>query len=164
MGVDMLDRVSLASRMLVGVGMSVANASVIVRMQVEVPPAPAHQEPHGEQCDQQADDGLGAPLNRVRQIPAKEDHRDPESEQRSGVAQAPRKSQQCRAARTMAMIGQEQRGDSGEVIGIGRMPKPQQNGYQQRHDATTAEPSDPLIQSEHAVPSWLGTGFGRVER
>ena len=86
----MLDRVSLASRMLVGVGMSVANASVIVRMQVEVPPAPAHQEPHGEQCDQQADGGLGAPLNRIRQIPAKEDYWDSEPEQRGGVTQPPR--------------------------------------------------------------------------
>ena len=87
MGVGMLDGVSCtASRMLVHMGMRVTNPGMAMRMHVEVPPAPAHQQPHREQCDQQANGRFGDPLNPIRQKSAKEHHRQPESEQRGGVA------------------------------------------------------------------------------
>jgi hypothetical protein len=132
--------------MFVRVRMGVADPGVAVGMYVEMAPAPPQQESHRQDCDQQANDDLRPALNRLRQVPAKEQNRKTEAEQSGGVAQSPGHPKQRRATGAVASIGQKQGGHSRQVIRIGRVPKAKQNGHDEGHDAAAAEIHDPLIQ------------------
>jgi hypothetical protein len=66
--------------MLVRVRMGVADPGVAVGMYVEVAPAPPQQKPPRQDCDQQANDDLRPALNRLWQVPSKEQDRKTEAE------------------------------------------------------------------------------------
>src|SRR3954467_13259738 len=114
--------------MRVRVGMGVEHPCVAVGMYVEVAPTPTQQESSRQDCDQHPDDNLRPSLNRLGQVAAKEQNRKAEAEQRGGVAQSPRQSEQRRTTGAVASISQKQGGYCRQVIRIGRMPEAKQNG------------------------------------
>jgi hypothetical protein len=133
---------------LVHVRMDVRQRAVLMPVRVEIAALPAHEQPHRQSDDRQADDGLGGALRHIRQTAAEEDDRQTEEEQRDRMAKAPEKAQKPCTAAAPVVVGQDQRGNRGEVIGIRRVPRAEQHGDGERQaEAAATEVQNPLIKT-----------------
>jgi len=95
-------------------------------------PAPAHQQPRGEDGDDHADGGLGGTLQRIGQVGAEDDDRQPEDEQGRRVSASPREAERSRPCRAVPAIRNDQGRHRREVVGVGRVPQPEQDGDEKR--------------------------------
>src|SRR3954451_202445 len=149
------------SRMLVHVRVRMLHAVVRVRVNVEVAPSPAEQQPHRQYHDDQADRRLRTALDHIGEIPPEENHRQTKDEQGEPVSQSPGEAEPGGPAGTVALAAEEEGGNGGEMVGIRGVPQPEQQGDHEGHHPAPAESSDPVIQSEH--PQNLTTETGGPE-
>jgi hypothetical protein len=121
-------------------------------MNVEVAPAPADEQAHGERHDHRADGELGHAPDDRRKVPFEQDEWQPDRQQRRSVAEPPAEPQSARQPRLVRLVGEHEAGDGGQVVGVGRMAEAeQQRGQQREHDAALAEVGDRVVESVHAA-------------
>ena len=119
-----------------------------VRMVVrERAAAPADEQPERERRDHEPDRDLGALLDPGRQERLPEHDRHAEDEQRGRVPEPPRKPEPGGAAAPVCDQGR----DRDEVIGVARVPQPEDDGDRDHGDQRGAvgELHDPGIEAEH---------------
>ncbi len=112
----MLVAVLARSRLVRGVMMVAVNVeqrAVSMRVNVEVSRVPAVQQPQRKQDNERSDQHLRPPLNRLGQQTAEEHHRHAEQEQRGGVSQAPRQTEQSGLSHSALPLIQQQGGHRG---------------------------------------------------
>src|SRR6476619_220781 len=107
------------------VAVNVEQRSVSMRVNVEVSRVPAVQQPEGEKDDEGSDQYLRPALNRLGQQAAEEHYRHAEQEQRRGVPQAPRQSEQRGVADSALPLVQQQGGHRGQMIRIESVTQPE---------------------------------------
>src|SRR6266508_1532992 len=123
---------------------------VRVRVRVEGAAPPAGEEPDREAGDQEADRGLRATPDGVRQIRTVEHDRHAQGEERERVARAPGEPELRRVSR--APFGRrDQRRHGGQVVGVGGVPEPEE--YGDRNDdekrRTVGERRQVAVEAEH---------------
>ena len=97
---------------LVGMWMDVGHRAVLMHMHVEVPSPPAEQKPPRQHGNDNADEDFGSPPERIRELQIEKYERYAEGAQSRCVTQSPGPAQQGRAARTIALLV-EQEGRNG---------------------------------------------------
>ena len=112
-----------------------AQRAVVVVLAVAVQPADEHAQ--REQHDDDADGLLGGRLERRRERRAEQDQRQADHEQRGGVAGAPDGAEAGGGARAARVPGDERR-DRHQVVGVGRVAQPEQEGDAERDDERRA--------------------------
>ena len=128
---------------------------VRVRVEVEVPVPPADEEADGEEDDERRDGRLGPLLEALGQVALGEQDRDAEEDQRDGVAEAPPGAEpRGRPRRTLA-ARRDQRRHRGDVVGVGRVPEPEEHRDEEDDDdrRPVGEACDPVVEPEHAPGS-----------
>ena len=123
---------------LVDVRVDVRHRAVLMPVRVKVPALPPHEEPHGQPDDDEADDGFSGALRAVRQSAAEEHHRQTEEEERHRMPEPPEEAEHSRATSAAIVVRQNQRRNCGEVIGIGRMPRAEEQRDGEREAETAA--------------------------
>jgi hypothetical protein len=118
------------SGVLVHVRMDVGYRTVLMHMHMEVASLPAQQEPPRQNRDDDADEGFGTAPDGIRELQIKEYERYAEGTQSRGVTQSPEPAEQGRAARTVALPVEQEGRNRGEVIRIGGVTQPEQDGEQ----------------------------------
>ena len=131
-----------------------ARLAVAVWVRVEVAAPPAEQQAQGEHHDHHPDGGLGRALERLGQVGLEQHDRQAEEGERERVAGSPRQAEPAGAACAVLGVRRDQRGNGGEVVGVGRVPQPQEQRHQQgeRHAAALGELGDPFVKPEHRSP------------
>ena len=78
--------------------------------------------------------------------------RHPEGDEREGVTGAPGESEENGPARTAPSVGEHERRDRGQVIGVGRMAEAEQQRDRERKAdaASVAQLGDAVVEAEHA--------------
>ena len=138
----------------VSVEVAMLHRAMAMNVGVEAARAPVQQEPDRQRHDHDADRQLGAPLHAVGQVGAEQHDRQAEGEQRGRVAQPPSEAQAPGAARAALLVGGDQRRDRGEVVGIGGVAQPEEDGDGAHHQrgASVPERGDLLVEPEHQPP------------
>jgi hypothetical protein len=97
--------------------------------------------------------GFGELLHRFREVAGCNHDRQPEQEQRRGVPSSPGEPEAGRETGASFRLGGDEGRDGGEVIGIGRVPEPQQHGDDRREEErlSSAETRNPIVQSEQGT-------------
>jgi hypothetical protein len=153
MGVGVLEMVARSSgRTLVRMSVGVAQGAMTMDVRMEVPAMPPQQQPPGQNHNRDSNRGLCYLLERSRQIPAEQHHRETKGHQRYGMPQPPSQAQEPGPARSRPPVTQEERGHCCEVVRVGRVPQPEQNGHDERGKTGISEVADPIIQAEHEPP------------
>ena len=136
---------------LVHVRVRVHHIAVAVHVGVEASAPPADQQAHGEDDDDRADRHLGRALQAARQVGAEEHDRQPEREQRGGVAEPPGQSERRGATGPAALVRQQERGDRREVIGVGGVAQSEQHRHEQHDEqpAAAAQLRDRVVEARH---------------
>jgi hypothetical protein len=146
-----LVRVVVRSVLVVRVQVAVLDLAVAVRVGVEPAAPPAQQEPRREEHDHEPDERLGRPLRGVRQVRVEQHDRQPEQGEGDRVPEPPREPEPPGAAHAAVGLGRDQRGDRGEVIGVGRVAQPEQqrDHEHQAEGLPVRQLGDPRVKAEH---------------
>ena len=140
-------RMRSTPRVLVNMGVRVSNLPVAVRVRVKVSAMPAKQQAHRQDGGHDADEKLGAARQRRWHLHPQQDERQAEGKQRAGVPETPKQSETRRTSPTLTIIGEDQRRDRGEVIGVGRVTRAEKQGDDQtKRHAAPAEPAYPSVK------------------
>jgi uncharacterized protein involved in copper resistance len=132
------------------VGVRVHHLAVAVRVHMERATPPAHQQAYPQDHDHHADDDLERVLDGVGQIAVEHDDGQAERDQRAGMSHAPRQPEAGRAAPPDRAFGERQRGDRGQVVRVGGVPKSEQERDDQGEEERTApELGDVVVEFEH---------------
>jgi hypothetical protein len=133
------------------VDVRVAAAVVLVEVNVVHPAPPAHEQPHGERHDDDADRCLGALLCALRQVGLEEHDRQAEDEERRRVAEPPGEAESPGAASPSFLVRRDQRADRREVVGVGRVAQAQEHRNDDDHEQrrSVRERGHPVVESEH---------------
>ncbi|HET9581908.1 MAG TPA: hypothetical protein VFP76_03750 [Gemmatimonadota bacterium] len=108
-------------------------------MDVEHAATPPEKESCGQPHDQDPDRRLGGQVDLIGERPLEEDQRQPEQVQRGGVAQPPREAQPAGPA-VRSPIGQDERRDGRQVIGVGGVTEPEDEGDRERQAEAVTDP------------------------
>ena len=100
------------------VAVNMEQRSVSMRVNVEVSRVPAVEQSQREKDNERSDQHLRPPLNQLGQQTAEEHHRHAEQEQRGGVSQAPRQTEQSGSSHSALPLVQQQGGHRGQMIWI----------------------------------------------
>jgi hypothetical protein len=114
-------------------GMGMPNGAMDMGMMVKLSAPPPNQQPGREDDDDQPNGSLGQLVHRRREITAEQYQRQAEGKQSSRVAGPPRKPQDSGSAQAGFWLVQKQRGDRREMVGVGRVTEPEQQGHHQWH-------------------------------
>ena len=109
------------------------------------------EQPYGEEDDQRRHGGLRAALDEIGKVRLEEQDRDAEDDERQRVPETPPGAERGRPAAGVLAAGGHQRGHRGEVVGVGRVPQPEQ-GRDEEDDqdrAAVRERGDVVVESEH---------------
>jgi hypothetical protein len=128
-----------------GMRMRVLHTGVAVEVAVEVAPLPPNQQSKSKQDDHDTDRYLCSPQESLWEVPPEKHHRYPERQERGRVTQTPRQAEHPSAPRSVALVGEQQSRYRSEVVRIGGVPKAQQGGHDQRHEAVATQPRQPFI-------------------
>ena len=144
---------------LMHVRMRVQHRPMLMPMRVEISLPPAHQQADGQRDDHHANQRFRSALHELRQDTAEQDDGEAEQEQRDSVAEAPEEPEQAGAPPAAVVVRQDQRGNGGEMVRIGRMPRAEQ----QRDDEGEAEaaPAKSAIQWSRLVTCECALGRRR---
>jgi hypothetical protein len=122
--------VIVAGRVLgVWVKVAVLDLAVAMRVNMKTATAPAQQQPDREEHDHQPDERLGAPLDRLGQVSAEDDDRQPEDGQRQCMARPPGHAEPSGPLAAAGRVGCDQGRYRGQMVRVGGVPEAEQ----QRH-------------------------------
>jgi hypothetical protein len=139
--------------------MRVLDTLVAMGVEVEVTLGPAEQESKRQEDDDQTDGHLRSSDEAFRQVLAEQDHRESEGQQCRSMTKAPREPECPRTPGAVPLTRKDQGGDGRQVVGIGSVPKTQQDSHRQRHEAVSTKAYDPRVQSKHdSQPPGAGIG------
>ena len=146
----------------VQVGVSLAAVGVCV--DVEPAAAPPAEQAYGEGDDRDGDGRLGEVLHRRGQILAEDEDRKPEREEREPVTDAPRQAEPCGGGAGPPVRAGDERRHGGEVIGVGRMAKAEQDPDEQNEpDRGAVRERGPVVDAEHpGILSYVIEGSERT--
>jgi hypothetical protein len=122
-----------------GMRMRVLHTIVTVEVAVEVAPLPPNQQSKRKEDDHDADRYLCKPQESLGEVPPEEHHRHPERQERGRVTQTPRQAEYPSAPHSVALVGEKQSRYRSEVVRIGGVPKAQQGGHGEHHEAVVVE-------------------------
>jgi hypothetical protein len=105
----------------VNMGMNVVERPVPVWMDVKVSSSPAPEQARSQQNDQNSDESLGRPLDRLGQELAEQNHRKSKGGQGRRVTQAPGQAQHGSTPGAPFPLTENQGGDRREMIRVGRV-------------------------------------------
>jgi hypothetical protein len=158
-----LVRAAARVRVEVAVGFAVL---VGVLVGVEGAPAPADQEPDGEEHDDGADRRLGGLPNPLRQVSAQQHERKADQEERGRVPEPPGEAHEGGLPDPLPFLpGRYEGAYGGKMVRVAGMPQAQEQADQQndrRRVRTVQEPFQPGIYRCHAQNLLRGPRPGRV--
>src|SRR5262249_54696992 len=114
-------------------------------------PAPSHEQPQREGDDHEPDRHLRALLDQRRQIGLPKHDRDAQHDQRRRVSQPPGEAEPRRTSLAVRDEGRH----GGEVVRIGRVPEPKDDGDRddERECRAVGEVDEPAVEAEHQTPT-----------
>ncbi len=118
------------------VDVAVGLVAVVVTVNVDVvqAPAPPHQEPDGQQDDDEAYERLGGLLHGLGQKAVEEHERQAEQDEGRAVPQSPQKAHKTSLFDlAVVLIGGDKRRHRREVIRVARVPQTQKQAHQQQY-------------------------------
>jgi hypothetical protein len=151
-GVAMRVRLGMGSGPLfMQMGVDVRYSIVPVNMGVKIPSLPAQKQPDGEDDNDGCDGQLGAAMDCVREVLPKDDNWEPEQKKSGSVAQSPGRAEPPGMTGTAGAVPEDQGRYCGNVVRVGGMPEPKEQGDQEDAPGAAPQLADPLINSLHEV-------------
>ena len=123
-----------------------------VGVKVEVPVAPADEQPESEKDDERRNGRLSALLESLREVALREEDRDAEDDERDPVTDAPPGTELRGGASDPLAPRCDERRHRRDVIGVGRVPETKESRDEEDDSerGSVGETCDPVVEPEHA--------------
>ena len=140
----------------VGVDVAVSRFVVVaVGVGVEVTAPPAKEQPCGEEDYDDTDQSLRSLLYRPRQVTSQQHERKADENQGRAVPEPPGKAHRAGLSRRSGIpFGGDERGNRGQVVGVGGVPQTQRQAYQQYYPESrrpVQEGLEPTVYRRHTL-------------
>src|SRR5215218_157419 len=140
----------------VGVDVAVNRFAVVaVRVGMELSAPPAKEQPYSEEDYDDTDQSLRSLLYRPRQVTSQQHERKADESQGRAVPEPPGKAHRAGLSRRSGIpFGGDERGNCGQVVGVGGMPQTQRQAYQQYYPESrrpVQETLEPTVYRRHTL-------------